>query len=308
MQGTHEMQHGPLVSIITIFLDAEAFLGEAIESVLAQSFTSWELLLVDDGSRDGSTALARDYAGRCSSRVRYLEHEGHMNRGMSASRNLGLRHARGTYIAFLDADDVWMPNKLERQVHLLEEHRDAGFVCGRTEWWYSWTGNPEDRNRDFLQKFTVPLNTVVAPPALLDMFLEDEWASLCDVMVRRCTIETVGGYEEIFRGMYEDQAFHAKLSMHFPAYVADECWYRYRQHERACTAQSHRTGHTMAARHAFLCWLEGYLARHGRKGTSTWRIVRRQLFPLRHPHVVRASTLVRRIGRKVVRILTQTQE
>jgi len=110
----------PLVSAIIIFLNEERFLSEAIESVLAQSYLNWELLLVDDGSTDASTEIARRYSERYSQRVRCLEHSNHVNRGMSASRNLGVRQANGEYIAFLDADDVWLPQELERQLAIME--------------------------------------------------------------------------------------------------------------------------------------------------------------------------------------------
>ena len=105
-----------LVSIVVIFLNAARFLEEAIASVLGQTYPAWELLLVDDGSSDGSTDLAMRHARAHPGRVRYLDHDGHRNLGMSASRNLGIRHATGKYIALLDADDVWLPDKLARPV------------------------------------------------------------------------------------------------------------------------------------------------------------------------------------------------
>src|ERR1043165_10106697 len=105
----------PAVTAITIFLNEEKFLVEAVESVLAQSSQDWELLLVDDGSSDGSTEIARSYAERHPDRIRRLEHPGHANRGMSASRNLGVSQARGRYVGFLDADDVWLPGQLAEQ-------------------------------------------------------------------------------------------------------------------------------------------------------------------------------------------------
>src|SRR5512147_1824882 len=106
------MTNQPLVSGVIIFWNAERFLQEAIESVLAQTYPSWELLLVDDGSTDGASEIARSYAARHPERIRYLEHPGHRNRGMSASRNLGLQQSRGALVAFLDSDDVWLPEKL----------------------------------------------------------------------------------------------------------------------------------------------------------------------------------------------------
>ncbi len=100
------MSSKPRVSVVTIFLNAEKFIYEAIESVFAQTYADWELLLVDDGSTDASTEVAYRWAGRYPNRVRYLEHDRHQNRGMSASRNLGAGNARGEYVAFLDGDYV----------------------------------------------------------------------------------------------------------------------------------------------------------------------------------------------------------
>ncbi|HVX29430.1 MAG TPA: glycosyltransferase family 2 protein, partial [Nitrolancea sp.] len=107
------------VSVIIIFWNAEPFLAEAVASVVAQSHPDWELLLVDDGSTDGSTEIAKQLIASDPERMRYLEHPGHANRGMSASRNLGIAHARGAYLAFLDADDVWFPQALAEQVEIL---------------------------------------------------------------------------------------------------------------------------------------------------------------------------------------------
>src|SRR5262245_33392805 len=107
-----------LVSVVTNFLNAAPYLRESIDSVIAQSHAGWELLLVDDGSDDGSTGIARRAAGRDPARCRFLEHPGHQNRGASAARNLGIAHARGEFVAFLDADDVWLPDRLARSVAL----------------------------------------------------------------------------------------------------------------------------------------------------------------------------------------------
>src|SRR6266496_5699717 len=197
----------PLVSVVVIFLNAERFIEEAIASVLAQTYPAWELLLVDDGSDDGSTAIARRYAEHCPTRVRVLNHPGQANRGMSASRNLGLHHASGEYIAFLDADDVWLPCKLEQQVALLSACPEAAMVYGPTRWWYSWTGKPDVASRDFVHQLGVPPDTLIHPPQFLTLFLEREGLSpcTCSMLIRRQAIERIGGFEERFRGLYEDQ-------------------------------------------------------------------------------------------------------
>jgi glycosyltransferase involved in cell wall biosynthesis len=128
------------VSVVMIFLNAAKFIEEAIESVFAQTYSSWELLLVDDGSTDASTEIARNYANQYVDQVRYLEHAGHKNRGMSASRNLGTRNCKGKCVAFLDADDLWLSHKLERQTAILESKPKVAMVYGATQYWYSWIG------------------------------------------------------------------------------------------------------------------------------------------------------------------------
>src|SRR5690348_13077254 len=158
------MENTPLVSVIIIFLDAEKFIREAIESVFAQNCADWELLLIDDGSTDASTAIARQYEERDSRRVRYLTHEGRQNRGMSASRNLGLSRTHGEHILFLDADDVLVPHALAEQLAILGTHRDVAMVYGPIKWWYSWTGRREDQDRDFVERLGVQPNMVIRPP------------------------------------------------------------------------------------------------------------------------------------------------
>ena len=87
------MKNDPLVSVIIIFLNAEKFIHEAIESVISQTYSNWELILVDDGSTDGSTEIVRRFANRYASLASYHEHTEHLNKGMSASRNLGIHQA-----------------------------------------------------------------------------------------------------------------------------------------------------------------------------------------------------------------------
>ena len=285
----------PIVSVIIIFLNSERFIQEAIESVFAQTYDNWELLLIDDGSTDAGANIAKRYVEQYPEKLRYIEHENHRNLGMSVSRNLGIRHAKGEYIAFLDADDVWMPHKLEKQVEILDSNSDVAFVCGPALWWYGWTGNQEDMHCDFVQQLDVQLNTVVQPPELLVLFLQNEWASLCDILIRREVVEALGGYEESFRGMYEDQAFHAKLCFQSSGFVSSDCWYHYRQHQDACTSLSHKSGRHYAARLYFFNWLEDYLSKQGARETQVWQVLQNEMRSLRRPafgHAIHMKNIV----------------
>lgn len=116
----------PQVSVITPCLNGSAYLAQAIESVRAQTLTDWELLVVDDGSSDGSQRMAAEYAAG-DERIVPLVTSGHC--GAAAARNLGLRAARGRFVAFLDCDDWWHPAKLGTQVDAMRAAH-AAFCAG----------------------------------------------------------------------------------------------------------------------------------------------------------------------------------
>ena len=136
-----ELQDGiPLVSCVIPFLNGEKFIGATIESVLAQTWSNWELILVNDGTTDGAADIARRYCAAHPDRIRCISHPGGRNLGPGASRNAGVREARGAYLAFVDADDIWLPERLEAHVAMFERHPEAALVIGPTLRWSSWNG------------------------------------------------------------------------------------------------------------------------------------------------------------------------
>jgi glycosyltransferase involved in cell wall biosynthesis len=287
---------GPLVSVIVPFWNASPFLEEAIASVLAQSFQSWELLLIDDGSSDGSTEIAKRYAERFPETIRCFEHERHENRGVAASRNLGVRHAMGRYIAFLDADDVWLPTKLARQTAILDSEPDAAMVCGPSQFWYSWTGRSEDAARDYVKDLRIAPAGLVKPPTLLISSLTRGTfvANPSTILIRREVLDRIGGFEESFIGAvqtFEDDAFLAKLQLRESVFVATECWSRYRRHDNSLLSIMTNTGRTGAARRFYLTWLEKYLARQRVDTDEIREALRDALWPYRHPvlHAIRSA-------------------
>jgi glycosyltransferase involved in cell wall biosynthesis len=295
----------PRVSVVTIFLNAERFIREAVDSILAQTFDGWELLLVDDGSTDASTAIALRYAEQHPSRIRYLQHPGHRNQGMSRSRNLGLKHARGEYIALLDADDVWLSQKLERQIAILDAHPAAAMVYGATQHWYSWTGKDEDRQRDRVRRLGVATNTLVPPPTLVRLFLERRaWTpATCGVLMRLSAIRRAGQFEENFKGMFEDQAFFYKLCLSAPVFVEAGCWDRYRQHPDSWCEVAQRRGEYVPgyrpnpAREAFLNWFAEYLIARKITDPELWRPLKKELWPYHYPMFYRLLSGVQQVRR-----------
>ena len=290
------MNHQPLVSAIAIFLNEEEFLSEAIESVLAQTYQNWELLLVDDGSTDGSSAIALKYAKQYPDKIRYLQHPNGENCGMSASRNLGLKEAKGKYISPIDGDDVWMPQKLEEQVAILEAQPEAGMVFAPLWIWYSWTGNHEDRDRDHpygvakdggVHPFN---NTLVSPPKMLSLFLRHEEFIPGGVLARKKIIEQVGGSEDSFRGNFEDAIVHLKVCLKYPVYVTDRLWYKYRIHPDSWSREVIRSGQAEAKLLVYLEWVEQYLIQQKVTDKEVWQSLNHALYPFRHPRLHQLNT------------------
>jgi glycosyltransferase involved in cell wall biosynthesis len=281
---TSDVTAPPVVSAITIFYNGGRFLADAIESVLAQTYRSWELLLVDDGSTDAGTEVARDYAARHPGRIRYLDHSGHRNRGMSASRNLGLQHSRGSLVAFLDCDDIWLPKKLERQVAILDAHPEAQMTCGPTRVWYGWTGDPSDAERDSLHPITAAPEGLYAPPEMLRRYLHGDalTPATCSVLIRREALSLTGRFEERFKGLYEDQAFFVKAYHKLRCWVSSEVLDLYRQHDDSYCAEALRTGEysldePTAALTGLYLWCARYFVRERVRDRRLWSELLSQL-------------------------------
>lgn len=260
----------PCISILMPVWNNERNLREAIASVQVQTRADWELLLVDDGSDDCSLRIALDCAEQDPDRIRILRHPGGENRGSSASRNLGLRHARGEFLTFLDADDVWLPHCLETQTSVMNAHPEAAMVFCAAERWCEldrpfdeaaaraawWGGNyipPVAPHGAALG--VLPLGT------LLEWYLADESKvpCICSVFMRTSVARSVGGFDDAFRGLYDDQAFHAKVALAYPVVAHNACVARYRQHAGSCCAEARENSALQQkGRAQFLAWLSRY--------------------------------------------------
>jgi glycosyltransferase involved in cell wall biosynthesis len=263
--------NGP-VSVLVVFLNEERFLEEAVASVYAQTWPHWEILLADDGSTDRSTEIAKEFARRDPTRVRYLEHPGHQNRGASATRNLAARAARGEWIAFLDGDDVWLPMRLERSVALAQANPDADMVYAKTEYWHSWQGG-EARQADRIQPHYFRADRLLKAPELLARHLSLRAAVPCmgSLLVRRQAFLDIGGFDDAFRGLVDDAVFLGKFLLHHDAYVSNECWDRYRQHAGSDTAVAGAEGKMRSAQRRYLAWLREYVEAQGVEDRALWR-------------------------------------
>ena len=252
-----------MVSVVVPFRNAAAFLGEAVQGVIDQTYEDWELLLVDDGSSDEGPEIAREFQ-RLDQRiicVRATEDR----LGISATRNVGLRLSRGEIVALLDSDDVWFPQKLEQQVELLEANPDVELLYGRSEYWHSWAAGSEGSD------YTPALGTdpwqVIEPPELLLRLYPlgpGNAPAVSSIVFRRSLADRIGGFEESISDAYDDQGFLVKAYLAARVLVADCLWDRYRQHSDSVSAQTEQAGSYWNKRLLFLRWLRRYVAEQSR--------------------------------------------
>lgn len=259
-------EQAPRVSVVMIFRDPGRFFREAIDSVLAQTFTDLELILHDDGSTDGSSGLAERVSVEHPGRVRYVAHPDHAHRGTGPTRDAALREARGELVAFLDADDRWAPDALARQVGYLDAHPDAAMVVGATRYWREW--EPDQGRIDEVYQ-PGPAGVMAGPGLGLDLVNGTIRApSLNAVVVRRAVLEEVGGFDEAFDGLYEDQALYFKVFLAYPVVFHRQVIDRYRQHDASLYARGLASGfdridEPSPARDAFVCFAQEYVRTHG---------------------------------------------
>jgi glycosyltransferase involved in cell wall biosynthesis len=185
----------PLVSVVMPAYNVAWCIARAVDSVLAQDFRACELIVVNDGSTDGTRALLEGYGAA----ITVINQE---NRGMSAARNAGIRRARGTYVAFLDADDWWLAGKLSRQVDLMHDRPEIGFS--------STAVRVEDDDGRLLNLWRCPNGST---EILATLFAQNAAiAGGCSaVMARRDLLDRVGLFDESLRG-FEDPDLWMRLA------------------------------------------------------------------------------------------------
>lgn len=192
----------PIVSVIIPAYNAARYLAETLKSALGQTLSDIEVIVVDDGSKDNTAQVAQAFPA-----VRYVHQQ---NAGVSAARNTGAAHARGEFLAFLDSDDLWHPDKLRQQVEAMRQHPDS--VFSRTEavsdparqaeiqHGQREAGAPHQLIPDFHSSFLVPYLTTST------------------VMVRRAAFEEAGGFDTRLR-IAEDVDFYLRVLVRHPLVI-----------------------------------------------------------------------------------------
>jgi glycosyltransferase involved in cell wall biosynthesis len=279
------MKPQPLVSVVTAFYNEAQFLEETILSVVNQRYKNWELILVDDGSPDASPTIAKRFARSYPDRIYYYMHENHANKGVCRSRNLGISKAKGEFIAYLDADDVWLEDKLENQIEIFSNHPEATVLLEASTYWYSWEDHQRD---DVIIEVGAQQNRLYHPPDLLfHLYPLGKGAAPCPSgMMVRSKVHDRTLFVEDFIGptaVYEDQAFLTQLYLKESVYISSQSNNLYRQRVASQVFNVHNEGRYHEVRLYFLEWFGRYLKNNNMLSPEINRLLDRNLFPYRYP-------------------------
>jgi glycosyltransferase involved in cell wall biosynthesis len=204
-------EHHPQVELVSVIIPCfrqAHLLGEAIESVLAQSYPHFEIVVVDDGSPDDPIQVVKRYSS-----VRYLRQS---NRGVACARNSGIQTSTGEYLVFLDADDRLLPHHLRTNLKAFQEHPDAGLVCGDYRWFGAdGTWHVHDCRPSPDHYATLLRRNFIGPPHV--------------VMFTRKIIQKVGGFRQDVSPS-EDQELFLRIARTYPIYCHHDVIAEYRRH------------------------------------------------------------------------------
>jgi glycosyltransferase involved in cell wall biosynthesis len=213
----------PRVTVVMAVYNAAQFLRQAVASVLAQSYLDFELIAVEDSSSDDSLSILESF---CDPRLRIIKHR--TNMGAALSRNDALAAAQGEFVAIMDADDVCVPTRLERQVTFLDQNPTVGLVgCGVYEC--------IDASGAVLWGSQLPEHDETIQGALLE-----RWCFLhSSIMFRRTLYECAGGYRKEFEPV-EDHDFVLRIVEHCQAHNLQELLTHYRLNPKGLSVMGHR--------------------------------------------------------------------
>jgi glycosyltransferase involved in cell wall biosynthesis len=187
-----------MVSIIIPTYNSSRYIKEAVDSALAQTYRDIEVIVVDDGSRDETAVILKPYIE--SKKITYIHQE---NKGLAGARDAGIRVARGEFIALLDSDDIFLSNKIERQVGYLEAHPECGVCYCDVAHFYE-----EEPEKLFKLNYIYYSGDEVFPNLLKKNFINP-----LSVVLRRSEIDRVGLFDESYRTS-EDWEYWIRLSYH----------------------------------------------------------------------------------------------
>ncbi len=222
----------PLVSIIIPTYNVGKYIDQTLESIFNQDFTDYEIIVVDDGSTDATQSVLESFKNRIS----YCYQE---NRGPAAARNVGIKMAKGKYIAFQDGDDLWPKSKLKLQMELMESYTDVGLLSGDMQRF----SEGHVKVSSMFKKYGFDRNffgdNFYVIDAYKKIYVQGNYIPTGTVILRRNCLEKVGCFDEGLRHS-EDLDLWLRIAMQYRLAYSNEIWLLRRDHEINLTGDTEK--------------------------------------------------------------------
>ncbi|TDU34407.1 glycosyltransferase involved in cell wall biosynthesis [Gelidibacter sediminis] len=251
------MTNSSLVSIIIPTFNRAKYVGEALESIIAQTYTNWECIVVDDGSTDDTAEIMSTFCVN-DPRIIFYKRPNDYPKGVNGARNFGLHKSKGVYIAFCDDDDFWLFDKLEKQIPIFQAHPEVGLV----------TGNIEFVNADGVRRGRVIKQTGNHGYVFEDLLFKNRLSMITPVL-RREVFEKVGLFNTDFK-ISEDWEYWRRVAYYYPFYALPDVLACVRKHDANTSLIVSDTPYEQYFRYreltkALLVWGEGRFTKADRQ-------------------------------------------
>lgn len=214
------MTKKPTVSVNICCYNGEKYLREALDSIINQTYKDWELVIINDGSTDSTESIIKEYIDRGYPIVYHYQE----NHGLGYSRNEALKRSSGEFIAFIDQDDIWMPEKLEKQIPIFEKDEEVGIVFCNTIFF-----NDRGFQKAVYKKWKPPRGRVFAE------LLSNYFLALPSVIIRKKSIETTGEWFDPTFKVIEEYDLFLRISYTWKIDYVDEPLAKWRMHHNSQT-------------------------------------------------------------------------
>jgi len=228
----------PLVSVIIPLYNGGKYIAATLSSILDQTYRQFEIVVIDDGSTDDGPSKVARFAENHPGKVRMITHSDHANHGIAVSRNLGIRNAEGSLIAFIDQDDLWVPQKLDKQVNALEKIPGGSLVYAKTAFI-----DEQGQAQKFKGRYSTYGQGVSGKPLnVFGRLIDEDFIPNLTVLVRKSCLERVDCLVEGPHYEYEDWLLLSKLAYFYDFLFIPEVLASWRVHENNFSAKIFYSG------------------------------------------------------------------
>lgn len=214
----------PLVTVIVPAYNHDQYIEDCLKSIISQTYTNMQIIVINDGSTDNTESVVKDFISKCNIKIEFISKE---NEGLCKTLNRGLGIVKGKYVAFLASDDMWLPERIEKQVSFMEKNENIGMVFSDAYFMRDETAT-DKRFTDYKPIIRAYFLNSIQTTSIYEELLMENFIPALTVLIRRECFDKVGYFDTSLK--YEDYDMWLRISEKYPIAYIDEPLAYYRVH------------------------------------------------------------------------------